>query len=293
MRVTMNMMYANTTWYVQQSQAAFLKAQEVLSTTKKINRPSDDPVGSARALDLRKTLSLLDQFDRNLGTASGFTQETETALSNVVSGLQSAQELAVGVSSGTPNQGTFQAAAEQMDGIISEALRNMNSKYEDQYIFSGYQTQTQPFDDQGQYHGGAAGQDIEVEISQGQYLTINYTGDEVFKGPVDVPQVLIDLRNAMAAGDQAGIVQLLPQVSAALDQVVAFQSSMGPISNQITTAKNDNATFRIGATAILSDVEDADMAAATTEFTKQQQALETTLTVAGKVLAENFLDFLR
>ena len=223
MRVTMNMMYANTTWYVQQSQAAFLKAQEVLSTTKKINRPSDDPVGSARALDLRKTLSLLDQFDRNLGTASGFTQETETALSNVVSGLQSAQELAVGVSSGTPNQGTFQAAAEQMDGIISEALRNMNSKYEDQYIFSGYQTQTQPFDDQGQYHGGAAGQDIEVEISQGQYLTINYTGDEVFKGPVDVPQVLIDLRNAMAAGDQAGIVQLLPQVSAALDQVVAFQ----------------------------------------------------------------------
>ena len=68
---------------------------------------------------------------------------------------------------------------------------------------------------------------------------------------------------------------------------------MGPISNPITTAKNDNATFRIGATAILSDVEDADMAAATTEFTKQQQALETTLTVAGKVLAENFLDFLR
>lgn len=292
MRVTMSMIYGSVVSRIQTTQASYAKAAEVALTTKRINRPSDDPVGSSRAIDLRSMLASLDQYDSNLDTAAGFTEQTELALANVEEAIQRAKEIAVDINGGTSSAGDYAAAAEELDAIIDEVINNMNAKYGDRYVFSGYRTTTVPFDATGNYSGGPVGQDIEIEATQGQYLTINLTGDEVFKTGVDVPQVLIDMRDAIAAGDQAAITDQLSDLTAALDQVLSFETAMGAVTDRIDIARENNEQLRLSATAILSDVEDADITEAATEFTKQETALEAVMTVSARILQQNFLDFL-
>lgn len=292
MRVTMNMIYNNTTRFINRNTVRYYELEEVLATTKKINRPSDDPVGMSRALDLRKSLGFLDQLDRNLGQAEAHVSQTETALSNVVDRLQRAIELTVDINGGIAGPGDFAAAAEEMDGVLSEVIRNANMKYGKRYIFAGFESLDQPFDEFGNYNGGPAGQDVEVQIAQGQTMAINFTGDEVFKGPLDIMQVITDTRDAIASGVQDDIATQIPLLQDALDQALAWQASIGVKTNRIDIARDDNAGLRVSLTAILSNVEDADIVTASTEFAIQEQVLQATLIVANRILSQNFLDFL-
>src|SRR6476619_3231580 len=68
------------------AQAALLKAQNELSSGKRLNSPSDDPGDSAVVLQLRKTLEQRDAFLDNLTRASSQLSEVDTTLGDV-SGL--------------------------------------------------------------------------------------------------------------------------------------------------------------------------------------------------------------
>jgi len=292
MRVTLNMIYGNTTRNLNQIQQRYLQLEEILLSNKKINRPSDDPVGAARALDLDKTLSVLGQFERNLSQADGYVTQIDVALNNVIDRMQRAIELTTDINGGVASAGDYAAAAEEMDGILDEVLRNANMKYGNRYVFAGYDSTNPPFDDVGNYTGGASGEDIDLEIAQGQYLTINMTGDDVFKNGIDVMQTLIDTRDAIAAGDQTLITNQLPLLQDALDQIIVFNSENGAKQNRISVAENDHEVMRESITAMLSDVEDADIVAMSSEFAQQEQVLQASQLVASRILSQNFLDFL-
>jgi len=292
MRITNNVIFGNTTRYISQNQSEYLKLEEALLTGRRINRPSDDPVGSARSLNVKKTLSALAQLERNLSQAEGFIEQTDLALGNVVDRLLRAIELTTAINGGISGADEYASAATELDGIITEVIRNANMKYGDRYIFSGYSTQTQPFDDLGVYSGGLTGEEIDMEIADGQYLTVNMTGDYTFQGGVDVIQTLIDTRDAIASGDQTAIANQLPLLNNALNQILNRQAENGTKSNRIDIAVDDAAALEEAATAILSDVEDVDTVEYSTRFAQQEQALQAAMLVSSRVLSQNFLDFL-
>jgi flagellar hook-associated protein 3 FlgL len=265
--------------------------EEQLFTQKRVNRPSDDPVSATRIMDLRKLVAQFDQFDRNISTAEAFVSHTEVALGQVVDRLQRAIELTVDINDGTSGPSEYALAAEEIGDIFKEIVSAANERLGNRYIFGGYETTTVPFDDAGNYLGGPAGQDIEVEIGQGEYMAYNFTGDEVFKGPVDVMQVILDTQAAIASGDQTAISNQLPELEAALDQILRFTTINGARSNRLTSAYEDNIELRDSFIAILSDVEDIDVTAVSSEFAMQEQVLEANRLIASRIMGENFLDF--
>jgi flagellar hook-associated protein 3 FlgL len=292
-RVTTNMVFQSASRNISTNLERYYRLQEQLMTQKKINRPSDDPVSTTHAMDLRTMVSNFEQYERNILTAEAFNTLTDVSLINVVERLQRALELTTAANNPLNSDAEYQQAAAEMEGVFDEVLRNANAKYGDRFIFAGFESGAAPFDDTGAYIGGAPGQDIDVEISTGEYLTMNLNGEEVFKGPVDVMQLLQDAATTIASGDQTQISALLPQLTDALDQVLTWTTTNGARTNRVAIAKEDNTELRDSFIAILSDVEDIDVTEVTTEFAAQEQILEANRVVSARLLEQNFLDFFR
>ena len=80
MRVTNRMLINNMINNIGANLRRMEKYQNRLSTGKKINVPSDDPVVAARALKLRTDVSRLEQYDRNVKDAMSWMEITESSI---------------------------------------------------------------------------------------------------------------------------------------------------------------------------------------------------------------------
>src|SRR5882724_10198648 len=65
------------------TQEELLKAQNELSTGKKLNAPSDDPGASAIAQQIRKTLEQRQSFSENLKQAGNQLSQVDTSLGDL------------------------------------------------------------------------------------------------------------------------------------------------------------------------------------------------------------------
>lgn len=110
------------------------------STQKDINRPSDDPVGTARVLGHRSTISDLAQYKENLNTATGWLGQADSTLTRVNEVLTRIRALAEQAATGTMSANNREQASYEVRHLYEELIVMANAKYEDQYIFAGHKT---------------------------------------------------------------------------------------------------------------------------------------------------------
>ena len=292
MRVSTNMLYMNTNFNINRNREQYLNAQEVLITQRRINRPSDDPIGAARALELNKRIDSFNQYNRNIEQARQFVDQTEIAVASVRDSLQRAIELGVDINAPGLSQGELDAAASEMDNLFQEILRAANTQIGNRYVFAGYETASNPFDNNGVYSGGV-GDVIEVEINDSTFIAINYCGNDVFKSPSDIFDAIRGMSAAITAGDQDAMASQLVVVRQAFDQILKFSADIGAKTNRLQAAQATNDELKTAYTAIISNIQDVDLAEATVDFAKAEQVYEATMQVSSKVLNQSFLDFLR
>ena len=84
MRITNNIILHNTSSNINGNKINVDTLNNQMTTQKKIQRPSDDPVVAIRALRLRSTLSEIDQYyEKNIPDAESWLDVTETAMTNM------------------------------------------------------------------------------------------------------------------------------------------------------------------------------------------------------------------
>ncbi len=84
MRITNNMMMNNTTKNINGNKVNVNALNLQMSSQKKIQRPSENPVIAIRSLRLRSTLSQIKQYsEKNITDAKAWMEATETALKNM------------------------------------------------------------------------------------------------------------------------------------------------------------------------------------------------------------------
>src|ERR1700744_3302280 len=96
MRVSNNMNYDQVKGNIQRNRSEMSDLQNQAATQKRITKPSDDPVGTARTLGLRTEKMGIDQFQKNGDLAKNFLNITESALGDITDLLVRAKELAIG-----------------------------------------------------------------------------------------------------------------------------------------------------------------------------------------------------
>jgi len=176
MRVT-NSMVANTVTYnMQRSLQRFLELQTSVSSGRRINKPSDDPLGTLRDLDYRTELSKIEQYRNNISQASNWMSTYDSVMADVKDLVSSAKEIAVSMANETYDEVAREAAANEVQSIFDQIMQLANTQLDGRQMFSGFKTKIKPFEFSSHgvvYQGDSGKIEFEVEASMRQQVNIN------------------------------------------------------------------------------------------------------------------------
>lgn len=180
MRVTDKMNHNQFLSNVDKNRTDLSSLQNQAASMKRINKPSDDPVGAAKMLQSRTEIKNLEQFDRNILFGKSFLENTESTLSQLSEAVVRAKELALQGASDTNGGSPRTMIAEEISEIYNSVVEMSNRRFGDRYVFGGYKTLDNPFSKQGEYHGDRG--QIQIQNHKGQFVPINLNGAQVFLG---------------------------------------------------------------------------------------------------------------
>jgi flagellar hook-associated protein 3 len=181
MRVTNQMVNNTVVFNMQRSLQRFMKLQTEMSSGRRINKPSDDPLGTLRDLSYRGELAKIDQYRANINGALNWTNNYDGLLADVTEKLSRAKELATTMADEFPDADAREGTAEEIRGIFNGLLTSANAELEGKYIFSGYKTSQEALvaTANGVVYNGNAGL-TEIAIGTASKETVNLLGNEVF-----------------------------------------------------------------------------------------------------------------
>lgn len=145
MRVTTNMLINTVSRNLALSQSRFLRLQTMASSGRRINRPSDDPIGITKALGFRSTLSDILQFRKNIDQATSWLTFSDQALANINELIIDAKEVGVQLANDTYDAAAREGGAVQIRDLFDQIIDAANTRFEGNYIFSGTRTNVTPF----------------------------------------------------------------------------------------------------------------------------------------------------
>lgn len=114
-----------------------------MSTQKKINKPSDDPVVAIRALRLRSNVTEISQYySKNIPDAESWLSVTEDALKNMGSIITNMIAQITKGSNGDLATEDRDIIMEQLKALSEEVYATGDADYAGRYVFTGYRTDT-------------------------------------------------------------------------------------------------------------------------------------------------------
>ena len=143
MRITNKIMQNNSLYNINNNKVSEDQLNTMMSTGKKITRPSDDPVIAIRALRLRSNVTQLSQYyEKNAKDAESWLQVTADALSTVTNVLTDCVKQATKGASKDLTLDDLSTIVTQMDALSKEYYATGNVDYAGRYVFTGYRTDT-------------------------------------------------------------------------------------------------------------------------------------------------------
>jgi len=290
-RVTADMTASSLLANLQAVAQRLSETQTRLSSGKQLTRPSDDPFGAGRALQLRADVAANKQYQRNVDEASSWQNVTDTALSRVGDVAMRARELLVQAANGTLGQQGRDAIAAEISQLIDSAKTELNTQYAGRYVFSGTATTTAPYQlgDPTDTYGGNTDA-IVREIGPGVQVQVNAIGSDVASG------LLGALRSALtnlATGDQAALQADAQAVSDAHDAIVDHRAVVGARVSRLETAGSRLDDIEGVMSKLLSETEDADMAKTLIDYSMQQAVYQSALKAGAQLIQPSLIDFIR
>ena len=313
MRVTDNIMTSRLLADLRTTYGRMAQTQEQVSSGRRIGRPSDDPLGAARARLRRGDLEGIDRHRDGAQTAASWLDASETALSHVTDQLQRARELTVQASNGTMSQVDRARIADEIDQLAAAAKDVMSIRVGDTYIFSGTATTTPPYTPgTGDAYQGDAGQVLR-DVGPGVAIQLNaqvptipsgaapLTGRALLGDGAGTDGRVLDALRALSAhlrgGSAADLTAIRTTDLQALDAnakaVLDARSVVGATQNRVEAAISRLDDLEATGKTVLSDIEDTDLAKALSDLSMQQTAYQAALRSGAQIIQPSLLDFLR
>jgi flagellar hook-associated protein 3 FlgL len=275
--------------------------QRKLSSGKRLNRPSDDPFGVSRAIQLRGQLEATRQYRRNVNEGTGWTTATEAALTRITDVVQRARELLVAGGNDSNGPLAREAIATEIDALTESLKQEANTTYEGRYVFAGTATETPPYTlGAVDTYAGNAGAVPRV-IGAGVSVPVNVSAVELLgegQGAADnkLLDVMRDIAENLRGGTPADAEALrgtdLARLDESLDQLTSARAVVGATANRLEAAGSRLDELEESGKDLLSKVEDADMAETMVDFSTQKAAYEAALKAGANIVQMSLIDFL-
>ena len=298
MRISTQMMYEQSMRGVTNSQSLWLGYGEQMSTGKRVNRPSDDPIAASQAVVLSQAQTQNSQYALARSFATTKVSLEENVLSQVTTAIQAAQEKIVNAGNGTLSDDDRASLATNLQGIRDQLMNLANSTDGNgRYIFAGYKTEAAAFDQTtGSYNGGDTA--ISQQVDSARTMQISHTGAQVFDtftsnakpepdGSTPEKNLFKILDSAIAAlntpieGDEtkaeeftAAIDKANRGLSNSLNNVLTVRADLGIKLDELGKLDSLGDDRALGQTQQMSDLVDVDWNSVISSYSMQQAALQ-------------------
>jgi flagellar hook-associated protein 3 FlgL len=207
MRISTQTIFEQGIFNLQRNQSALTRGQEQISTGRRILTPSDDPVASARALEVGQARFANDQMIRNADSAEAAIALQEEALGRYTRLLQDVKTTVVSSGNGVLTGRERRDIASELRGRYDELIGLANTTDSNGlFLFSGFQGSTQPFTENAPgvvAYNGDQGQRL-VQIGPVRDLPVSFAGSDIFQRIRDGNGTFVT--EAAAANTGTGIV---------------------------------------------------------------------------------------
>lgn len=305
LRVTSNMMNAQLMLNLNRNARNMNDTQLQLATGRKINKPSDDPVGITYSLRYRADLSANEQYQENVDDATSWLEFNDTVLTQAGSVVQRLRDLAVQGANGTNPQQALDSINSEVKQLKEQMVDIANSQFKGKYIFNGQQYTEQPY----QFSTGVDGVldssgassvitddgPLNYTVGESVQLPINITGNQVFGGSEsdNIFAIIDNISNALASGKTGEVSQQIANLDSRNDKMLAIQADVGAKSNRIELMNNRLSDLEVNLTDLQSKTEDGDYAELLTQSKIQENIYNASLSVGAKIIQSSLVDFIR
>jgi len=186
-----------------------------VSTGKRINKLSDDPVGLTQVLNFKSGTKFLENINTNAENGKTWLSTAETAVSSTEDLTLEMKTLALKMKNDSVNADQRKDAINQVNAALSELVNLGNTQIRGEYIFSGNRTDIQPIDSDSLedpekvvYKGDK--NPYRVKVSANDTMAVGQVGSDVFwedKVEVDSTNNLIDFKEIIRGGYEVGEVK--------------------------------------------------------------------------------------
>jgi flagellar hook-associated protein 3 FlgL len=291
MRVTQGMISSNLLRNLSNNYSELNKYMNQLQTGKKIDKPSDDPLVAIKGMNYRTEVSRVQQYQRNLNEVENWYDNTDSALDKATSALQRVRELAIQASSDTNEQGDRESIRMEVEQLKMHLVDVANTNVNDKFIFNGTNTDTPPFNDQGQPTGELNNEPVMIAISDETTLQANLRAEEVFGGAEGVFATIDRFITRLENGEN--VEASISDLDEGIDQIINARADLGARMNRLDLIDNRLSEQEILVTRSMSENEDVDYAEAITNLITQESIHRAALAAGSRIIQPSLVDFLR
>lgn len=281
MRISTSMIYDQSVGALQQQSAALLYTAQQVATGRKILTPSDDPVASARALQVTQSLSVNTQFTTNQGYAEDSLKLVDGQLTGAVDILQYVRDRVLESGRGTLTDADRASIATDLRAQFDALLAIANTRdASGDYLFAGYQSHEPAFS--GNVDGGVTYEGDQgtrtMQVSSSRFMPISFAGEHVFGS--DAGSVFGGLSTFIQALEDpasdmpAAISTALTSVDKNLDQLLSASAQIGSQLVEVDQLKSIGGDLNVQYRTTLSNLQDLDYNEALSRLSEQRTILQ-------------------
>jgi flagellar hook-associated protein 3 FlgL len=291
MRITSDIAYNNLLRDIERISERMGNTQLQISSGKRLNKPSDDPVAASDVIRIQAEQSEVGQYQDNIATAKSRLNFADATLQGVQTMVERIRNLAL-ISMSNLSAASQHTA--EISGLREQLLSAANSTIDGQFMFAGSNVDspayTQASDGTVTYNGNS--DVVRLQIGRAATLQVGVPGSDVFTGTVDVFATVQNLMTAMNAGNKPAIAAEVTKLEQFFTAIGSTQGKVGGLINVAQSVDADLTQYSLGRTEQRSRLEDVDMAAALTDYTQAETALRAATAVGARISNISILDYL-
>jgi flagellar hook-associated protein 3 FlgL len=135
--------------------------------------------------------------------------------------------------------------------------------------------------------------EINREIAEGVHLPTNIGGEEILASGVDVFALLVDVKTALFRNDGGSVNQAMDEIDDAITQASSALGKIGVQRNAFDLAKARLESQMVNHQAVISQLEDADLAEVMVRFQAEQTAYQAALAAAANMMDLSLINFIQ
>ena len=266
--------------------------QKRVATGRRIEQPSDDPVGSVHALALREQVQQIDQYGRNIREARMFLQATEQAFADIGEILHRTRQIVTQGANDTNDANAREALIQEIRELKRRLLQIGNQRPDgERYLFSGQTVHTAPID----VVGGVAsyvgdGNPLLVNIAADRVIAMNFSGARI----ADLYNKLNDIENNLLSGNSAQLSMVdLNDIEQFQSEFHRYRGEVGVRMRELDNYERLHLSRRDQISGNLATIEEIDLAEAISQLKQSELRYQASLQVFTRIQSVNLFDFLR